>query len=69
MGACFPSSSGSMNKVSCFPDTFRITPISTDAFGALGSQAERGGQYPLPIDLVLSQEQNEIATLLSCHTR
>lgn len=68
MGACFPSSPGSMNKASCFPDTFRITPISTDAFGALAIQAERGGQDPLPIDLVLSREQNEIAPLLSCHT-
>lgn len=69
MGARFPSSSGSMNKASCFPDSFRITPISIDAFGALGSQAERGGQYPLPIDLVSQWEQNEIATLLSCHTQ
>lgn len=69
MGACFPSSPGSMNKASCFPDTFRITPISTDAFGALAIQAERGGQDPLPIDLVLSREQNEIAPVLSCHTR
>lgn len=69
MGACFPSSPGSMNKASCFPDTFRITPISTDAFGALATQAERGGQDPLPIDLVLSREQNEIAPLPSCHTR
>lgn len=69
MDACLLSSFGLMTKVSYFPDTFRITPISPDALVALHSQGQRKEQYLLPTDTVTGHEQSNIFILQNTHTQ